>query len=66
MDLQKRMNFQKSSKRGGRGVSFPIQKIILQIFVIINGSSVMYSGKKPQYDFPKMRGGKGRLESLCM
>ena len=33
------------------------------IFAIINASSVMYSGKKAQHDFPKMRGGvKGRLE----
>ena len=38
---------------------------MLQIFAIINASSVMYSGKKAQHDFPKMRGGggvKGRLE----
>ena len=33
------------------------QKIILQIFAIINGNSVMNSGKNPQYDFPKMMGG---------
>ena len=31
----------------GGGGSFPIQKFMLQIFAIINGSSVMYSGKKP-------------------
>ena len=37
---------------------------MLQIFAIINASSVMYSGKKAQHDFPKMRGEgvKGRLE----
>ena len=37
---------------------------MLQIFAIINASSVMYSEKKAQHDFPKMRGGgiKGRLE----
>jgi len=33
------------------------QKFMLQIFAIINASSVMYSGKKAQHDFPKMRGG---------
>ena len=32
---------------------------MLQIFAIINASSVMYSGKKAQHDFPKMRGGGG-------
>ena len=32
----------------------------LQIFAIINASSVMYSGKKAQHDFPKMRGGDQR------
>ena len=35
---------------------FSIQKFILQIFAIINGTSVMNSGKNLQYDFPKMRG----------
>ena len=37
-----------------KGGSFPIQKLMLQIFAIINGSLVMNSGKKPQYDFPKI------------
>ena len=37
MASPKRMNFWKSSKRGGEG-SFPIQKFILQIFAIINAS----------------------------
>ena len=45
---------------GGTRDKFPIQKFILQIFAIINGSSVMNSGKKTQYDFPKMRGGGGQ------
>ena len=49
--------FGKIPKRGGGG-SFPIQKFILQIFAIINGTSVMNSGKNLQYDFPKMRGGQ--------
>ena len=31
--------------------------IMIMIFAIINGSSVMNSGKKLQDDFPKMRGG---------
>ena len=44
------------SEKFRRGGSFPIQKFILQIFAIINGTSVMNSGKNPQYDFPKMRG----------
>ena len=39
----KRMNFWKSSERGGE--SFSITKIILQIFAIINGNSVVNSGK---------------------
>ena len=46
---------------GNMAESNPIQKFMLLIFAIINGSSVMYSGKKPQHDFPKM-GVKGRLE----
>ena len=53
------MNFRKSSK--GEGGEFPIQKFILQIFAIINGTLVMNSGKNLQYDFPKMRGGGQRL-----
>ena len=44
------------------GGSFSIQKIILQIFAIIDDTSVMNFGKQLQYDFPKMRGVKGRLE----
>ena len=59
MAQPKRMNFWKSSKRGGEGGSFPIQKFMLQIFAIINASSVMNSGKKAQHDFPKMRGEGG-------
>ena len=57
MNLPKRMFFRKSSKRGGG--SFPIQKFILQIFAIINGTLVMNSGKNLQYNFPKTRGGGG-------
>ena len=34
-----------------------VQKFTLQIFAIINGTSVMNSGTNLQYDFPKMRGG---------
>ena len=41
----------------GWEMNLSIQKFILQIFSIINGSSVMYSEKKAQYDFPNMRGG---------
>ena len=50
--------FLEKFQKGGRGGSFPIQKFMLQIFAIINASSVMYSGKKAQHDFPKMRGGQ--------
>ena len=57
MNPPKRMFFRKSSKRGGG--SFPIQKFILQIFAIINGTLVMNSGKNLQYNFPKTRGGRG-------
>ena len=41
-----------------------IQKFILQVFAIIDDTSVMNFGKHLQYDFPKMRGRgfKGRLE----
>ena len=35
---------------------------MLQIFAIIDDTSVMNFGKKLQHDFPKMRGVKGRLE----
>ena len=57
------MNFRKSSK-GGVG-SFSIQKFMLQIFAIIDDTSVMNFRKNLQHNFPKMRGGrgvKGRLE----
>ena len=37
----------------GWEMNFSIQKFILQIFAIINGSSVMYSEKKPQHDFQR-------------
>ena len=49
------MNFRKSSEGGGG--SFSIQKFVLQIFAIIDDTSVMNFGKKLQYDFPNMRGG---------
>ena len=42
--------------RRGRG-SFSIQKFILQIFAIIDDTSVMNFRKKLQYNFPKMSGG---------
>ena len=55
------MNFRKSSERGGG--SFSIQKFMLQIFAIIDDTSVMNFRKNLQHNFPKMRGGvKGRLE----
>ena len=55
-------DFSEKFQRGG--VSFSIQKFMLQIFTIIDDTSVMNFGKKLQYDFPKMMGGgvKGRLE----
>ena len=52
------MNFWKSSEGG---VSFSIQKFILQNFAIIDATSVMNFGKKLQYDFPKMRGGSNAV-----
>ena len=42
-------------KREGGPLS--IQKIMLQIFAIIDDTSVMNFVKHLQYDFPKMRGG---------
>ena len=49
--------FRKVRRGGG---SFSIQKFILQIFAIIDDTPVMNFGeKKLQYDFPKMRGGRG-------
>ena len=43
------------------GGQFSIQKFILQIFAIIDDTSVMNFGKKLQYDFPKMRGGSNAV-----
>ena len=57
--ISKSDEFLEKFQKGGGG-SFPIQKFMLQIFAIINASSVMYSGKKAQHDFPKMRGGGQR------
>ena len=51
------MNFRKSSKGGG---SFSIQKFMLQIFAIIDDTSVMNFRKNLQHNFPKMRGGGQR------
>ena len=71
MPLPKRMNFWKSSKRGGG--SFPIQKFLLQIldfwtgfFWHKNDTKGVFSGyvsKNLQHNFPKMRrgGGQSRL-----
>ena len=56
MALPNWMNFRKSSKGGGGG-SFSIQKFMLQIFAIIDDTSVMNFGKFLQYNFPKMSGG---------
>ena len=49
--------FLEKFRRGG--VSFSIQKFMLQIFAIIKGTSVMNFGKNLQNDFPKMRGEGG-------
>ena len=49
-----------SEKFQGGGGSFSIQKFILQIFAIIDNTSVMNFGKKLQYNFPKMRGVGGQ------
>ena len=52
------MNFRKSSEGGGG--SFSIQKFMLQIFAIIDDTSVMNFRKKLQHNFPTMRGGGQR------
>ena len=44
----------------GGGGSFSIQKFMLQIFAIIDDTSVMNFRKKLQHNFPKMRGGGGQ------
>ena len=49
--------YQNGFRRGREGGSFSIQKIILQIFAILNGTLVMNSRKNLQYNFPKMREG---------
>ena len=56
---------EQNSAEGGlveevQGRSFPIQKFMLQIFAIINGTSVMNSRKNMQCDFLKMQGGGGQ------
>ena len=54
--LPNRMNFWNISKgEGGGGGSFSIQKFMLQIFAIIDNTSVMNFGKNLQHNFPKMR-----------
>ena len=45
------------SEKFQRGGSFSIQKFILQIFAIIDDTSVMNFRKNLQHNFPKMRGG---------
>ena len=42
------------------GVSFSIQKFMLQIFAIKDDTSVMNFGKNLQHNFPKMSGGGGQ------
>ena len=54
--LQNGRIFGKVSKGGG---SFSIQKFILQIFAIIDDTSVMNFRKNLQHNFLKMRGGGG-------
>ena len=57
-DTSKTDEFSEKFRRGGGGGgSFSIQKFILQIFAIIDDTSVMNFGKNLQYDFTKMRGG---------
>ena len=57
--------FSEKFQRVWGGGSFSIQKFMLQIFAIIDDTSVMNFRKNLQHNFPKMRGGrgvKGRLE----
>ena len=57
-DTFKTDEFSEKFQRGGGG-SFSIQKFKLQIFAIIDDTSVMNFGKNLQHNFPKMRGGEG-------
>ena len=51
--------FSEKFHRGGG--SFSIQKFMLQIFAIIDDTSVMnFRRKKLQHNFPKMRGGRSK------
>ena len=50
--------FSEKFQRGGG--SFSIQKFMLQIFAILDDTSVMNFGKNLQHNFPKMRGGGQR------
>ena len=54
--------FSEKFQRGGG--SFSIQKFILQIFAIIDDTSVMNFGKKLQYDLLKMMGGGGGSKAV--
>ena len=55
MASPKRTNFQKKVNGGS---SFSIQKSMLQIFAILDDTSVMNFRKKLQHNLPKMRGGQ--------
>ena len=59
-DTSKTDEFSEKFRRGGGGGSFSIQKFILQIFAIIDDTSVMNFRKNLQHSFPKMRGGGQR------
>ena len=51
-------NFQKG------GGAFPIQKIMLQIFAIINGNAVTNLREKAQHRYPKRGGGSKAVWTL--
>ena len=60
--VPKRMNFQKSSKGGGMGGHFNPKTYIADFGPLNKIFWPWNLKKKLQFDFPKMRGVKGRLE----
>ena len=58
MAVPNRMELSEKFQRGGG--SFSIKKFMLQIFAIIDNTSVMNFEKKMQHNFPKMRGGESK------
>ena len=57
--ISKSDEFLEKFQKGGGGGHFQSKNLCCRFFAIINASSLMYSRKKAQHDFPKMRGGGG-------